>query len=184
MLKADELPAKPLETLLQVFHDTFKYDYKTCLKGGGEEPLYKPAGKGDYACITFTRDYFSSALHEVAHWCVAGSERRKLEDYGYWYAADGRSAEQQVKFESVEIVPQAIEWMFSVAAGVSFRVSVDNLSAQMQASPEFRRKIWQQAREFCQSGLPERAYAFTAALTAAFSKREAFNKDYYLLADI
>ena len=52
--------------------------------------------------IVFTHDYFASALHEVAHWCVAGPERRRLTDYGYWYAPDGRTEKQQMEFERVE----------------------------------------------------------------------------------
>jgi elongation factor P hydroxylase len=59
------------------------------------------------------KDYLASALHEVAHWCLAGVERRKLEDYGYWYSPDGRSRGEQSAFENVEARPQALEWILS-----------------------------------------------------------------------
>ena len=42
-----------------------------------------------YNAIYFARGFYSSALHEIAHWLVAGKERRKLEDFGYWYEPDG-----------------------------------------------------------------------------------------------
>src|SRR3546814_2809228 len=49
----------------------------------------------------------------VAHWCLAGAARRRQDDYGYWYAADGRDLEQQHLFEQVEVKPQALELLFS-----------------------------------------------------------------------
>jgi release factor glutamine methyltransferase len=38
---------------------------------------------------------------------VAGKERRKLEDFGYWYEPDGRSEERQRDFEKVEVKPRS-----------------------------------------------------------------------------
>lgn len=61
---------------------------------------------------------------------IAGEQRRLLPDLGYWYAPDGRTAEQQALFEQVEIKPQAIEWLFSKAFGRKFRVSLDNLTGE------------------------------------------------------
>ena len=80
-------------TLIELFDREFLATENTRLEGGGEEPVYLPA---DARCanhrIVFRHDYAASALHEVAHWCIAGSARRKLHDYGYWYAPDGRVA--------------------------------------------------------------------------------------------
>lgn len=45
-----------------------------------------------------------------------GEKRRQLVDFGYWYAPDGRSAEQQELFQAVEVKPQAMEWILSPAA--------------------------------------------------------------------
>ena len=67
------------------------------------------------------------ALHEVAHWCVAGPRRRCLDDYGYWYAPDGRDAAAQAEFLRVEVRPQALEALFCAACNHPFRVSLDNL---------------------------------------------------------
>lgn len=101
--------------------------YNTRLAGGFAEPYYLAGKQGDFAEIRFTCDYTRSALHELAHWCVAGASRRELDDYGYWYEPDGRSAAQQAQFFQVEIRPQAIERHFCDAAGIPFSVSVDNL---------------------------------------------------------
>ena len=96
------------------------------LVGGASEPLYLPSGKHrQNAEIHFREDFPSSALHELAHWCLAGKKRREREDYGYWYDAI-RDASQQQNFEAVEVMPQSIEWILSVAAGLEFRVSSDN----------------------------------------------------------
>ena len=113
--------AQDLEAL---FAQTFAAQYNTVLCGGAEEPLYQP---GAPHRIVYTRDYFRSALHEVAHWCVAGEKRRQLPDYGYWYAPDGRDAAQQRAFEQVEVRPQALELLFCEACGHPFSVSLDNL---------------------------------------------------------
>ena len=82
--------------LIEIFNNCFKDNYKTELILGGTEPIYIPF-KGDcgYHQLVFTQDFFSSALHEISHWCIAGVERRKQVDFGYWYQADGRSLQQQ-----------------------------------------------------------------------------------------
>lgn len=103
-------------------------------------------------------------LVEMAHWCVAGEARRQQLDYGYWYAPDGRSESQQSEFERVEVAPQALEWMFSVAADVKFRVSADNLAMGLGASTEFKDRIHQRVIGNCQRGLGARPAAFIAAL--------------------
>lgn len=58
-----------------------------------------------YNRIVFAHGYYASGMHEISHWCVAGAERRKLVDFGYWYCPDGRDAETQGKFEDVEVKP-------------------------------------------------------------------------------
>ena len=153
-------------TLIELFNQQFEASEKTLLIGGAVEPLYQPAQhREQYHRIYFSHDYASSALHEVAHWTLAGPERRSKVDYGYWYAPDGRSSEQQHLFEQVEIKPQAIEWIFSLAAGLKFRVSADNLDAQLGASQAFKTSIWQQACDYLEQGnLPPRAALFVSAL--------------------
>ena len=102
--------------------------YAVRLCGGAEEPFYKAASESTpYATIVYRADYLRSALHELAHWCIAGTVRRGLDDYGYWYEADGRSFEQQLAFMRVEAKPQALESIFCRVLGIPFQVSLDNL---------------------------------------------------------
>lgn len=179
--------AADLETL---FLAEFGKDYKTRLLGGADEPLYRPASAGsgfhvidfhviDFHVIEYTRDYFASALHEIAHWCIAGAARRQQKDYGYWYAPDGRTPAQQQRFEQVEVKPQALEWLFSTAAGFPFRVSADNLEAGTGASDAFRQAIWQQARHYCHSGPPVRAARFIRRLSNFYGVPEPCHPDHY-----
>lgn len=196
-----EFTASPdLQTLIDVFNRVLGEPYRTLLVGGADEPLYEPGDKNDrWARICFTRDYFSSALHEVAHWCVAGEDRRKRRDYGYWYQPDGRNERQQKEFERVEVAPQALEWIFSVACGVKFRISADNLNGKVGASGAFRTAVWQKVQEHClsrlgqnelgqnevaQKGLDERARIFTMCLAETFFVEDPLNKNKYKLADI
>lgn len=153
------------DRLIELFDHTFVPGHGTCLVGGGEEPVYEPASApGQLHRIIFTRDYFASALHEVAHWCVAGPERRRQPDYGYWYSPDGRSAAQQAEFERVEVRPQALEWLFSEAAGWRFRVSADNLELASGPSEGFKNAIHDQVLNHCRQGVSGRVGAFLEAL--------------------
>ncbi|WP_111640435.1 elongation factor P hydroxylase [Marinimicrobium alkaliphilum] len=155
--------------LVTVFDACFSGSENTRLLAGGAEPEYLPAdAEHPQHRIIFTRDYFASALHEIAHWCVAGAERRTLPDYGYWYAPDGRSAGQQAEFERVEVAPQALEWLFSCAAGSKFRVSADNLSQGLGASESFKDAIHARALWHCAHGVNPRTGAFLKALIATY----------------
>jgi len=130
------------EKLIRLFEQLFFEGYQTRLVRGGDEPLYWPARKaGETHQIIFARGYFNSALHELAHWCVAGPERRKLEDFGYWYLPDGRSAAQQRAFEKVEVRPQAYEQCFSWASGRRFHISADNLSGEPGDTRNFEEQV-------------------------------------------
>lgn len=155
-----------------LFSATFFHTFNTVLVGGANEPLYEPS-KTPFGvnCIYYRSDYFSSALHEIAHWCIAGKERRKQVDYGYWYAPDGRDSQQQKAFEKVECKPQAIEYAFSLAAGSKFRVSIDNLSASDNDSTTiyrqekaFSEQVKNQLVHYITEGFPHRANLFLQAL--------------------
>jgi len=175
-----------LAELINLFNDLFYADYNTRLTGGADEPEYRPAHtQQPYNLIIFTRDYVSSALHEIAHWCVAGPTRREQADYGYWYIPDGRNVQQQALFEKVEIKPQALEWIFSEVCGVKFRISVDNLDADADAdnyngnkgsatdlnkgvepSLLFKQRLLDQTHQYCLVGVNERAEKWIRALMA------------------
>ena len=157
-------------TLIAVFNSTFE-DFNTRLVLGNDEPIYIPADSTTpYHQIVFAHGFFSSALHEIAHWCIAGEKRRLLEDYGYWYCPDGRDASQQADFEKVEIKPQAIEWAFTEAAGRKFQVSTDNLNGAEPDREGFTRNVADQLERYKSEGFPPRAEQFINALSSAFGK--------------
>ena len=153
-----------------VFSRCFRESYSTLLLGGADEPFYSPASnRGGYHELHYREDFFASALHEVAHWCIAGSERRQLEDFGYWYASDDRDAQQQLAFERVESRPQALEWFFSKACGFRFQVSLDNFNDNVDPTADsFTRHVHAQACKWRACGLPDRAQLFFLALCEEF----------------
>lgn len=182
--------AHRIEDLIAQFDGLFAHSFNTRLVRGGAEPLYVPAGEQvtpqdepvPYHRILFAHGFFSSALHEIAHWCVAGDARRLLIDFGYWYAPDGRSAAQQKAFEQVEVRPQALEWIFSRAAGCRFCISADNLSGETTDMDAFRRAVHREVLRCCRDGLPARAALFFDALrnfygTGVSLDREQFQLD-------
>jgi elongation factor P hydroxylase len=153
------------------FSDCFSRRWRTRLVGGADEPWYQPAAdQRGFHLLCYRSDYFASALHETAHWCIAGERRRQLPDFGYWYAPDGRNPEQQLAFEAVEAKPQALEWLFSLACGYRFRISVDNLGAPggVPDTEPFRRQVVSAALLWQGRGLPARANLFFEALVREF----------------
>lgn len=163
--------------LCVLFDALFAGPENTRLVHGGEEPVYRPA---DAQCswhrIVFRHDYVSSALHEIAHWCIAGPQRRLHEDYGYWYSPDGRSPERQAEFESLEVKPQALEWIFSRACGLSFRPSIDNLNGAPADAAGFALAIQREVHRRCQEGLVGRAGRFHAELAARSGRRASLHE--------
>lgn len=154
------------QDLITLFNNSFSHSFNTRLVKGSDEPIYLPASEQcDYHQIVFARGYYSSALHEISHWCQAGDKRRLLEDYGYWYVPDGRNEQQQAKFEQVEVIPQAIEWAFHVAVNKKFNISADNLNGFEADTKRFKRKVYQQVLVFLEHGFPQRAQQFIDVLT-------------------
>lgn len=149
------------DDLITLFNNCFLKSHNTILAYGKDEPLYVPANaQQPHHTIYFAHGFFNSALHECAHWMIAGKARRQCEDYGYWYVPDGRNAEQQALFQQVEVKPQAIEWMLSQAAGSKFDFSFDNLNGAMGDDEQFKQAVTQQMLEYQQKGLPLRARVF------------------------
>ncbi|MBV1930762.1 MAG: elongation factor P hydroxylase [Porticoccaceae bacterium] len=164
-----------------MFYDCFFEDHATVLAGGYSEPLYLPAQDDrDVSQLKYRENYFSSALHEVAHWCIAGQDRRTLIDFGYWYEPDGRDSMQQANFEKVEIKPQALEWVFSVAACAPFQISSDNLQAGLVGdNSDFSDALYQQVQRFISDGLPARGALFTKALMARYGTDDPLDQTLY-----
>lgn len=157
------------QDLITLFNTTFLTSDNTELMGGQNEPLYQPAGlHNPRHRIYFTHDYFASALHEVAHWCVAGPERRQQVDYGYWYEPDGRTPKQQEQFEQVEIKPQTLEWIFANACHYRFRASVDNVMNSNTASDQFKTNIFREVQTLTHSNLSKRAQRFIHTLATFY----------------
>ncbi|WP_415888533.1 elongation factor P hydroxylase [Neptuniibacter sp. SY11_33] len=154
-----------VDGLITLFNQLFKTSLNTILVKGDDEPIYLPADQDNpHHRVIFAHGFYASALHEIAHWCVAGPERRKLEDFGYWYKPDGRTTAEQSEFEKVEIRPQAFEWLMSKAAGHKFNFSADNLSSDIGASDSFKTNVLSTVYELLDDGLPERVGILVEAL--------------------
>lgn len=119
--------------IVQMFADCFTAHFNTQLLGGATEPLYRPACPGEPALLMFREDYPASALHEVAHWCIAGATRRQKEDFGYHYICAPRSSMQQREFFSAELRTQSLERFFADVLGLTFKPSADNFEADVDA---------------------------------------------------
>ncbi len=136
-----------VDWLILHFNAWFSHLNVTLVRGEFE-PEYFPATTEHPARIQFAHGFFNSALHEISHWTIAGDKRRLLPDLGYWYAPDGRTAEQQALFEQVEVKPQAIEWLFSKAFGRKFRVSLDNLTGEGGDGSVFKDNVYVQLQQY------------------------------------
>ncbi|MDN5555899.1 MAG: elongation factor P hydroxylase [Acinetobacter sp.] len=153
--------AEQVDWLILHFNRWFSHLNVNLVKGDFE-PEYFPATDSTPARIQFAHGFFNSALHEISHWSIAGDQRRLLPDLGYWYAPDGRTAEQQALFEQVEIKPQAIEWLFATAFGRKFRVSLDNLTGEGGDGNRFKDHVFAQVQAYFsgQAQLPRDAKHF------------------------
>jgi len=137
-----------------------------------------------YISIRYACTFVVMRLLEAAHWCIAGTQRRERLDYGYWYAPDGRSQEQQTLFEQVEVKPQAIEWLLSKSCGLPFRLSSDNLGADASPSKAFQLNVCHQAQAYCNGGLPPDAESLIAALRTEFKQKDALDPNHYTMENL
>lgn len=167
--------------LIHLFDETFSSTFNTRLIRGDDEPIYLPADQAhSYHRIIFAHGYYSSALHEISHWFIAGEKRRLLEDFGYWYVPDGRNVEQQKQFEQVEVKPQAIEWALSVAANKKFNISADNLNGAEADTEFFKEQVFSQVHEYLKIGFPTRAQRFIKVLADFYHVSLPLTKEQFL----
>ena len=161
----DPMEDRLASRLVAIFDDLFEKPVSTVLRGGANEPFYEP---GSPSTVWFRYNYPRSALHEISHWCLAGASRRRLPDYGYWYAPEGRDQAQQAAFFAVEVKPQAIESLFCEALDMPFDVSIDNLDSPPVSEEivAFRQRVIAQSAQFRRCGLPHRAHQFLSRLQA------------------
>jgi len=172
------------QDLIAIFNDCFAGPYNTRLVKGGDEPIYLPADeKRSYHAIFFAHGYFRSALHECAHWLIAGEARRQLEDFGYWYTPDGRTKAEQAQFLRVEVKPQALEWILTSATNHPFCVSMDNLNGEETESTAFKNAVYQQVKDYCEQGLPQRAKTFFEALCQFYNRKAVLRIEDFLHQD-
>ena len=170
-----------LNRLLIIFNALFLESENTVIELSLDEPLYVPASKaGESSKILFSHGFFSSALHEMSHWLVAGEKRRKIEDYGYWYKPDGRTFEEQQEFEKVEILPQAIEWILSQSCDHRFHFSADNLNSGFVISEQFKQNVSLKAQSLLVHGLPDRMDKLVSELVSSFSGKRPNAEDFVI----
>ena len=163
------------EVLIRLFNQTFGPSENTFLEHADGDPFYLPSDETvPYHRIQFAHGFFPSALHEIAHWCIAGQRRRQLVDYGYWYQPDGRDADAQAEFEAAETKPQAIEWAFAIACGRNFVVSLDNHGDVAVDREAFAEGVRQCLYGYAYAGFPPRAQRFIAVLS------DFYNTDFTL----
>lgn len=189
------MPVKhSITDLAALFAQCFYDEFNTRLIKGNDEPIYLPAEQSDigipaqsYAQVVFAHGYFASGLHETSHWCLAGEVRRKKIDFGYWYCPDGRTAEQQQKFQQAEIKPQAIEWAFCIASGFKFNVSCDNLSGdEFGNQPDhqaFQQQVLKQVQHYLDAGFPPRAQRFISSLSSFYKQPELTSINQFITAE-
>jgi elongation factor P hydroxylase len=152
-----------------VFNREFAVSHRTMMAGGSVEPLYLPVRGSELALVAYTLDYPASALHEAAHWCLAGTTRRQRRDYGYWYVPGPRNAEQRRAFFAAELDVQALEAEFARVAGVKFVVSADDFEAPVEELEAFARRVHLRSAVY-RRHLPERAARMRAALAVEFGR--------------
>lgn len=158
--------------LVELFAQEFA-EYRTLLVAGGEEPFYRAArSASDMHQLIFREDFFASALHECAHWCIAGTQRRLLDDFGYWYQAGGRSHEEQNAFYQAEVKSQALEALFSLACGYAFSPSLDNLGHARGDVEGFEQAVYEQMWRYA-SETPKRAARWLNALRGFYQPRSS-----------
>ena len=173
------------QDLITIFNACFAKKYNTRLVKGEDEPIYLPADENrPYHAIFFAHGFYSSALHECAHWLIAGEKRRQSIDFGYWYAPDGRNVAEQQLFQQVEVKPQALEWILSKAANYRFHLSIDNLMGEEINTEPFKKAVFQQVRHYCQQGLSQRMNQFRHALCQFYGTREKLSFDDFDLTSL
>lgn len=174
-----------IEDLIALFNQLFSDSEQTILVAGDDEPIYLPlSAEHPKNRVVFAHGFFASALHEIAHWCIAGADRRKLTDYGYWYEPDGRTADQQLNFAKVEAKPQALEYLLSRAAGHRFVISLDNLSGEEIDITPFKQAVLSEIQRFQQQGVNSRTEKLINALSDFYQQPADYRQYSASLAEL
>ena len=167
---------KNLARLEALFVRLFREPERTVLvRALSCDPVYYPQSESrEFAEIHFANNFFSSALHEIAHWLIAGPDRRGKLDYGYWYKPDGRDQAEQQHFEQFEARNQGLEWILSTAANHCFHISADNINGDSTDGVVFAGAVRENALLFLEKGFTGRTKTFVDALIAEFGDHQRF----------
>lgn len=163
--------------IFQSFKDLFEKTYQVKLVDeGASEPLYLPADQdSQWNRIVVAHGFWTSALHEISHWCIAGERRRTMVDYGYWYEPEGRTSDQQKQFQAVEAKPQALEWLLTSSLGQPFYMSFDSAGAVPDSLREsFSEAVTEQALSYINNGIPKRAGMLCEKFQTKLRTRDSF----------
>jgi len=152
--------------IVELFNAVFRRKYNTVLCGGASEPLYVPGGSysSEPARLFFRSDYPRSALHEISHWCIAGSRRRKLVDFGYQYTPPPRSPAAQKHFFDLELQSQTLEYIFCEAVQLKFSPSADNFKVNHETEAHYMQRIRENSVSWQRSGVKGDAGLFLVKL--------------------
>ena len=137
---------------------------RTELIGGADEPLYLPGQPGVSARLFYRENFAASALHESAHWCIAGEQRRRQIDFGYAYQPPPRTDRAQAQFFTSEVRAQALECRFAQAAGADFKPSADNLAADVDEFTDLLETAREDMEHWLNTAPGRRARLFIQAL--------------------
>jgi elongation factor P hydroxylase len=139
------------------FNFLFGRSHRVEMIGGGGEPEYLPATDESPGYVRYRSNFAHSALHEAAHWCIAGARRRQQVDYGYWYQSPPRDETTQLAFVQAESRVQALESILTSAAGMVFRVSLDDVENLFRFEADFADAVATATAQWWRCGLPPRA---------------------------
>lgn len=159
--------------------DLFEHLFPTLIIiGGADDPYYEAPKANRKGKIFFKENYPRSLLHEMAHYCLAGKKRRKLDDYGYWYTECGRTSEEQELFQLVEARPQGLEKAMCEVIGIHFSPSLDDFSGR-SISGVFLKNLEVHYQEMITNPPPTSRIALEALILADFTpttKNRAFSE--------
>ena len=159
-------------TLAQAFNRCFFASHRVLCLGGAAEPAYLPArDAGGVALLRYMHDHPASVLHEVAHWCLAGTARRAHVDYDLRYQAPPRTAQARQAFFRAELPVQALECWFARAAGLTFEVSVDDFDCPAAERAAFAGQVAAAHAALACADLCREAKVYTCALQALSAAR-------------
>jgi elongation factor P hydroxylase len=170
---------------IHLFNSEFKDTEATMIAESPDEPIYLPADEiNPLNRILYTKDSYTSVLHEISHWCIAGAERRKKVDYGYWYKPESQTPEEAELYKKFESKTHGIEWIFCMAAGVPFHIIPNNVAAGFEISQDLKEGVYAATLNYLNHGLPVHAEQFKKSLLKHYQRESFFNISLFQFEDL